>query len=94
VAKFFAILLGLKGVPPTPFETIERVLDKQTVDWLRLAGGQYIVKGFGDHPEPIYDALKPILGASDNILVIEVNLANRYGWMAQIGIDWINKHSP
>lgn len=72
---------------------IEGVLDTFVSDWLRTGAAQYIVAG-DKTAFQIYQAVRPQLPANAHILVIEVNINHRHGYMSKLAIDWIKRHAP
>ena len=92
MAKHYAVLLNTKGALPTN-ESIESALATVVTDWLRFAKGQYLV--YTNHDaEAVSNAVRPLLLAGDHIIVLEVNLGNRFGWASNLAINWIKKYAP
>lgn len=90
--KFFTIMLNC-AARPVPNDKIQGVLDRASLDWLRYSPNQYLLK-FDGEAINIYSAIKPVLHSEDNLLVMEVNIANRWGWASKLATDWIRKHAP
>lgn len=93
MADHFVVMFNFKASKVAPTDRIEAILDIQVVDWLRFAPNQYIVYHAGD-PSALYAALKSLLQTQDNVLVMKVDLAKRWGWAAQIAVDWLRKYVP
>lgn len=89
----FAVLINFVGSRLPLTKEVEAALETVPADWLRLAPGQYIVH-CNSQPHAIYNAVKPVLHTDDLILVIAVDLRNRYGWVQNVAIDWIQQKSP
>ena len=79
-------------VGKNPSASIESAI--KDLEWARLRGGDaYLV--FGEtSPKDLRDLIRPLLGDSGHILVIEVNAKNRSGFLATSTVDWIKKHAP
>jgi hypothetical protein len=90
---YFAVLINFMSSKPPPTEAIQARLDVITLDWLRLAVGQYIV-ATEQSAESIYSQIRSVIDQNDLILIVEVNPKNRFGWAQQVAIDWFNRHSP
>ena len=92
VPKFYSIMLNTGG-RAVPNDRIEHILDRVVSDWLRYASNQYIV-AFEGEAAALYQDLKPILHADDQIVVVKLMLEDRWGWAGPIVTQWITKHFP
>lgn len=91
--KFYAILINFVGSVKPLTRQVETALEAIPADWLRLAPGQYIVHTNAD-TQSVFQSVKRIVHSEDLVLVVEVNLTNRHGWVQQVAIDWISKKAP
>ncbi|WP_374593477.1 hypothetical protein [Sphingosinicella sp.] len=87
LGKFFAITLNYKDGPRT--EAIQKALSGY--DWLRFSSNTYYVYSFSHDAKVLYDLIRPLLGKTDDILVVELSIANRQGWASKIAVDWLQK---
>ena len=65
------------------------VFDKAT-DWLRYAPNCWIIYT-GRDPEIWFDRVKPLLREGEHVLICELKLSNRRGWLPKSAWEWINR---
>ena len=75
--------------PSEIVEAIKPVFDT-ALDWVRYAPNCWILWTTTDI-DGWYRRIKPHLGASDQVLTCEVNLANRQGWVKPVIWNWITR---
>ena len=89
--KFLHIAFNFYNRPVKTTE-LEPVFNK-AFNWARYASNCWIVNT-DLTPQAWYNLLKPHLHADDSVLICEINLNNRYGYLPQNIVDWINQNSP
>jgi hypothetical protein len=72
-------------------DELEPIFDK-ALDWIRYAPNCWIVHTSAT-PQKWLARLKPILAPSDHVLIVEINLANRSGWLPRSLWDWIRERA-
>jgi len=93
MTKYYSIMLGYTAdVAPTT-AAVDSLLNGAVKDWLRLNAYQYLV-ATELSAEQLFAQLKPVLPFGANIIVMSVNLHDRYGWASALIGDWIRKHAP
>ncbi len=88
MAKFYTILMNCHGRTP-PNSAVEHALNGEP-DWLRLTMTQYLVRSDKSAAQ-IYDLVKPMLHTADTVMVVELNLSNRRGWVVKTVREWLAK---
>jgi hypothetical protein len=73
----------------SPYAPLQEQLNN-ALDWVRYAPNCYILYTTTD-AQTWYSRLKAIVHADDSILIVEINLTNRQGWLPKYVWDWINK---
>lgn len=62
----------------------------QAEDWFRYAPNCWIV--WTDEASRVwFDRLRPFLEEGENLLVCELDITNRQGWLPRAGWEWIKK---
>lgn len=83
------LLVTFNFAGPGKSDELEPVFNK-ALDWIRYAPNCWLVWTSKD-PNIWYRRLKPFLATGDHLLVVEVNLAERAGWLPRSVWDWINQ---
>ena len=87
VGKFFVITLNYKGGQKS--EAIQGAL--AAFEWMRFASNSYYVYSNHQRASELYEIVRPVLDPTDDILVVEVSIANRKGWASKVAVDWLNR---
>jgi len=69
--------------------TLTPIFNK-AIDWIRYAPNCWIV-WTSSSPETWYGRLKPLLGEKDSLFIVEINVAERQGWLSRSIWDWLKK---
>jgi len=85
--KFLHIAFLWREVPKV--HELEPVFNN-ALDWLRYAPNCWIVWTTTD-ASGWYERLRLHMSTNDSVLICELNLQNKYGWMAQWIWDWLEK---
>jgi hypothetical protein len=59
-------------------------------DWASLSASFWILRT-NKPADEWYARFKPVLHADDSILIMEVNLQNRRGWLPSNIVQWLSK---
>jgi hypothetical protein len=87
--KFFVVTLNC-AARPVPNDAIERMLG--SYDWLRFSADTYYVYSQTvTNPMNVYALVKSVIHADDQVVVVEIQPQQRYGWTSQVAIEWFNK---
>jgi hypothetical protein len=87
--KFLHIGFGFQAPPRT--DELEPIFDK-ALDWMRYAPNCWIVQTTST-PQQWLARLRPLLSPSDNVFIVEINPANRSGWLPQSIWTWIKERT-
>jgi len=74
---------------PRLMPNIDATLNGVGDDWIRYAGNNWIV-WTARSPHAWFDILRPHLGPNGQLLISELNLENRAGYLSQWIWDWID----
>jgi hypothetical protein len=70
-------------------DDLRPIMDKAT-NWVRYAPNCWILWS-GRSPQDWYRRFKPILRDGDHVLVVELNMKERQGWLPKSAWDWIKE---
>lgn len=88
-AKYLHLGFTFRGGRSAPTQRIQEVLNKAR-DWVRYAPNCYILYTTAD-VQTWYGRLRDVIHERDHILVVELNIENRQGWLPKSIWDWIRR---
>jgi hypothetical protein len=77
-----------EGVPKV--RELEPAFDYLAPDWLRYSFNCWIVWSSRPASDFLY-GLKPLIGTSDSMMIVKLDMSDRNGWEPQWVWDWIDK---
>ena len=85
---FLHVAMNFRSGTPKMKE-LEPIFDG-AIDWLRYAPNCWIV-WTSRNPIEWHAKLHPHLGPDDTMLIVEINMANRYGWLGENLWAWMSR---
>jgi hypothetical protein len=83
------IHIGFNFVGPPDHDAIQKVLDK-ALDWVRYSDNCYIV-WTSTEGSTWYRRFKRLLKPDEHVLIVGIDINDRYGWLPTWIWDWIDK---
>jgi hypothetical protein len=85
--KFYHVFMRLR--PGVTLEQAE-VRMNLSVDWFRYDVHNWLVYSTSD-ADTLWSRFKPLIEPEGLLLVCEINVQNKNGWMSKSVWDWLNK---
>jgi hypothetical protein len=76
------------GLPKV--QELEPVFNYMAPDWLRYSQNCWIVWTARPASDFLY-GLKPLIGASDSMLIVKLDMDDRNGWQPKWVLDWMDR---
>jgi hypothetical protein len=84
--KFLHVGLMFAGLPKT--SELDATVTLVSDDWIRYANNNWIL-WTERSAENVYNALKPVIGTNDQMLIVGLDMTERNGWLARWVWEWI-----